>query len=50
MHLTVERLCNNVQCVRKTEIMVEQQPPQEVFVCDYAGLVVNRFSLFAGDG
>ena len=34
----------NVQCVRETEILVEQQPPQGVFVCDHAGLVINRFS------
>ena len=35
----------NVQCVRETEILVEQQSPQEVFVCDHAGLVINKFSL-----
>ena len=34
----------NVQCVRETEILVEQQPPQEVLVCDRAGLVINKFS------
>jgi len=33
-----------VQCVRETEILVEQQPPQGVFVCDHAGLVINKFS------
>jgi len=32
-------------CVRETEILVEQQPPQGVFVCDHAGLVINKFSL-----
>ena len=25
-------------------ILVEQQPPQGVFVCDHAGLVINTFS------
>jgi len=34
----------NVQCVRKPEILVEQQPPQGVLVCDHAGLVINKFS------
>jgi len=28
----------NVYCVREPEILVEQQPPQGVFVCDRAGL------------
>ena len=28
-----------------TEILVEQQPPQGVLVCDHAGLVINTFSL-----
>jgi len=31
--------------VREPEILVEQQPPQGVFVCDHAGLVINKFSL-----
>ena len=35
----------NVECVRETELLVEQQPPQGVFVCDHAGLVINKFSL-----
>jgi len=35
----------NVKCVRETEIPVEQQPPQGVFVCDHAGRVINKFSL-----
>ena len=35
----------NMKCVRQTEILVEQQPPQGVFVCDHAGLVINKFSL-----
>ena len=26
------------------QILAEQQPPQEVSACDYAGLVINRFS------
>jgi len=30
--------------VRDTEILVEQQPPQGVLVCDHAGLVINKFS------
>ena len=30
--------------MRQTEILVEQQPPPGVFVCDYAGLVINKFS------
>ena len=31
--------------MRETEILVEQQPPQGVLVCDHAGLVINAFSL-----
>jgi len=31
--------------VRETKILVKQQPPQGVLVCDHAGLVINRFSL-----
>jgi len=34
----------NVKGVRKTEILVEQQPPQGVLVCDHAGLVINTIS------
>jgi len=30
--------------VRETKILVEQQPPQGVLVCDHAGLVINKFS------
>ena len=30
--------------MRETEILVEQQPPQGVLVCDHAGLVINKFS------
>jgi len=30
--------------VRETEILVKQQPPQGVLVCDHAGLVINKFS------
>jgi len=33
-----------VQCVRETEILVEQQPPQEVLVCDHSGLLINKSS------
>ena len=29
---------------RETEILVEQQPPQGVLVCDQAGLVIDKFS------
>ena len=29
-------------CVRQTEILVDQQPPQGVFVCDHAGLAINN--------
>ena len=32
--------------MRETEILVEQQPPQEVFVCDDAGLVINNLSVY----
>ena len=31
--------------MKETEILVEQQPPQGVLVCDHAGLVINKFSL-----
>ena len=34
----------NVQCVRETEVPVEQQPPQGVLVYDHAGLGINKFS------
>ena len=34
----------NVSGVGETEILVELQPPQGVFVCDQAGLVINEFS------
>ena len=34
----------NVKCVGETEMLVEQQPPQGVLVCDHAGLVINQFS------
>ena len=33
--------------MREIEIPVEQQLPQGVFVCDHAGLVINKFSLWA---
>ena len=31
--------------MRETEILVEQQPPQGVLVCDHAGRVIDKFSL-----
>ena len=34
----------NVHYVRETEILVEQQPPKVVFICDNAGHVINKFS------
>ena len=34
----------NVQCVRENEILVEQQPPRGVLVCDHAGFVINKLS------
>jgi len=43
-HLSL-RTCS----VRETEILVEQQPPQVVFVCDHAGLVINKSSLGSRD-
>ena len=30
--------------MRETEILEEQQSPQGVFVCDHAGLVINKLS------
>ena len=36
--------------MRETEILVEQQPQQGVFVCDHAGLVINKFSLIRDEG
>jgi len=33
------------ECVRETEILVEQQLPQGVLVCDHAGLAINILSL-----
>ena len=30
--------------MRETKILVEQQTPQGVLVCDHAGLVINKFS------
>ena len=40
----LNNLFQDVQCVRETEILVEQQAPQGVFVCDHAGLVINKLS------
>ena len=34
----------SLKCVKETEIPIEQQPQQGVFVCDHAGLVINEFS------
>jgi len=34
----------NVSCVRETQIIAEQQPPREIFFCDHAGPVINKFS------
>ena len=31
--------------MRETEILVEQQTPQGVLVCDHAGGVINKLSL-----
>ena len=33
----------NALCEREIEILVAQQPPQRVFVCDHSGRVINRF-------
>ena len=38
----------NVSFVRETEILLEQQTPQGVLVCDHAGLVINKLSRQAG--
>ena len=35
-----------MQCVRETEILVKQQPPQGVLVCDHAGLVINVLGVY----
>ena len=35
--------------MRETAILVEQQPPQGVLVCDHAGLVINQFSAGVGE-
>jgi len=40
----VSPFLKNVKCARETKILVEQQPPQGVFVCDHASLVINEFS------
>ena len=37
-------LSKNVLGERETDILVEQQPPQGVLVCDHAGLVINTSS------
>jgi hypothetical protein len=33
--------------VRETEILVEQQPPQAVFICDHASLVIKYLTLLS---
>ena len=35
---------NNVQCVGKTEILVEQQLPRGVLIWDDAGILINKLS------
>ena len=44
-------VCSNpfkkVYCVRETEILEEQQPPQGVFICDHAGLVISESSIWS---
>jgi len=32
------------QLLQDVQLLVEQQPPQGVLVCDHAGLVINKFS------
>jgi len=39
---TLPPFFKNVECVRETEILVEQQPPQGVFICDHAGRVIIK--------
>ena len=41
-------MCPVQEAAGETEILVEQQPPQRVLVCDHAGLVINTFSLTCG--
>ena len=41
---TLSPIFKNVKCVKETEILVEEQTPQGVFVCDHAGPVINKFS------
>jgi len=50
--LSINSLCESrresrgrTSAENKIEILVEQQPPQGVFVCDHAGLVINNLSL-----
>jgi len=37
----------NEYCVRETEILVGKPLSKGFFVCDHAGLVINKFSLFS---
>ena len=39
-------ILQHVKSVRETEILVEQLPPQGVFVYDDADLVINKFSVW----
>ena len=39
-------LFKKVYCVRETGVLVEKQPPHGFLVCDYAGLVINKFSFY----
>jgi len=39
------RFGGNETRVRETEILVEQQTPQGVLVCDHAGRVIHKISL-----
>ena len=36
--------------MKETQILVEQQPPQGFFICDHAGLVINKSSRQRGCG
>ena len=36
----------NVQCVKKIDILVEQHSLKEFFICDHAVLEINKVALF----
>ena len=38
----------NVECVRETEILVGQQPPKGVSICDHAGRAINDIAHWGG--